>query len=128
MDVLENETMFKLLVDQAMHGEHSKFEFIKNLEELHVVNIYIRGTSKIVKAFKQLRKTLLKAYIAEDSNNVETIMAIKQFKRCMDYYEKELRTAKSMRAEYKEYVLAGHFLDTILGINRADKECKGGES
>ena len=117
---------FEALVNKALEGKHSDFEFIRSYEMLKVARLYRRGVKKVAKLFGNLHKDLLKAYasaIGEDKQKLEELMSAIQFDKCRDYYLKELNIAKNMIQEYRVYVESGHILYTIFGGVRPDDEC-----
>lgn len=125
-DANDPKKFFSELVKKALEGKQSNFEFIRNLEMLHVAKLYRSSIRKVIKIFKDLVKSLTKEYadqISDDKQSLEVIMAIKQFDTCLAYYKKELRIAKDMISEYKTYVFSGHVLDALFGGYRPDYEC-----
>lgn len=121
----QEEELFHQLVSKALKKDKSKFEFIKSLEELFVVNTYISGVKKVVKMFKNLYSQLQAQYVKEiesDSTNIATLVNLVRFKHCREFYEAEIALAKDMRNEYKAYVFGGHFIDTVIGNQRADED------
>jgi flagellin-specific chaperone FliS len=126
LNVNDPKEFFTELVKKALTEDNSKFEFIRNLEMLHVAKFYRSSIRKVIKIFKDLVKGLTKEYadqISDDKQSLDVIMAIKQFDACLAYYKKELRIAKDMISEYKTYVFSGHILNTLFGGYRPDYEC-----
>ena len=118
---------FSELVNKALEGKHSDFEFIKNIYMLKTARLYRRGLKKVIKVFKALIKGLIKAYskgILNETDKLDMIMAIKQFEVCLNYYKKEHAIAKDMLTEYREYVLHGHILKQLVFLSdRPEEEC-----
>ena len=114
---------FKDLVDKAIEGIHSPFEFIRSYQMLKVAKMYKRGVKNVIKIFKGLVGELLTKYVEDEDKNIEILMAMKQFNDCVKYYEKEYAIAKDMISEYRTYVFSGHIFNTIIGIPRPDHEC-----
>lgn len=117
---------FEVLVQRALEGKQSDFEFIRNYKMLRVAKLYKKGVRKVSRLFESIRKSLLKQYqatIKSGTQDIKVIMSITQFEKCRDYYKKERAIAKDMISEYRTYVFSGHILDTLLGKIRPDNEC-----
>ena len=117
---------FEELVKKALEGKQSNFEFIRDLKMIQTARLYKRGIKKISGVFASLAKGLLKQYSEQvklGRQDVEVLLAIKQFEICRDYYKKEFEIAKDMLSEYRTYMFSGHILDTIFGRYRPDEEC-----
>lgn len=117
---------FEALIQKALEGEASEFEFIRSYNMLKVARMYKAGVKKVVKIFDDLIKKLIYKYekaIIVDEQTLELLMTIKQFEFCRNYYKKEVLVAKDMISEYKAYVFGGHVLNTMLGYTRPESEC-----
>lgn len=119
--------MFALLMANAFEGVHMKFEFLRCWEHCKVARIYLNGLRHVIKFFKSAQK-VNKAIIAENEKqgkiDLEAMLMSESLKLCIDYYKKELRIAKDMLSEYREYICSGHIIDTfILPRWRPDEEC-----
>ena len=123
---VSTEELYKGLVTKALEGKHSKFEFIRNLEMLHVAKLYRRGVKQVAKMFKNMEYELLYAYkklIQNGQDDIGMIMAIRQFGACAQYYKEEHAIAKDMISEFRCYVNSGHILQTLFGGVRPEYEC-----
>ena len=83
------------------------------------------ATITVTKMFKKLYDSTSKTYltqVAEGNPDLETLMALKQFKICMDFYRDETKILDDMLLEYTEYVLSGHVIDTLVGNIRPDED------
>ena len=122
----DKDEIFKNLVEKALRGEQSPFEFIRSYNMLSVARAYRSGVKKVAKIFASLEKSLLKTYqlqIADGSQNIETLAAAIQFRKCKEYYTKEFKIAKDMISEFRTYVFSGHIIQTMLGGMRPEEEC-----
>ena len=118
--------LFQDLILKALEGKQSDFEFIRTYDGLQVAKLYKRGVKRVVKVFNSLKKSLLHDYLHQvmtDEQSIESLMAIKQFEKCAQFYKNEFKVAKDMISEFKTYVFSGHILQTILGGTRPDREC-----
>lgn len=128
IDVSDRQTeekFFTELVERAIKGEHSEFEFIRSWQERTAVKTYLFGTSAVIRVFKNLCKATYKTYlsqIATRTQDIQTILALKQFKQCLAFYEREFEIARDMIKEYWEYIWNWHVIDTLVGNYRAEED------
>lgn len=119
--------IFNELVNKALKGKQSDFEFIRTYEAFKVAKLYKISVKKVYKTFKTVYKKLVKTYakdILTDEQQLEMLMSMMQFAVCYDYYKKEYEIAKDMLSEYRAYLSSGHIFDQLVlnGI-RSDDEC-----
>lgn len=118
--------LFIQLVKKAMTEKNSDFEFIRNWEVRKVVKQYIYGVDQVIRIFSNLEKTTYKTYVNQVKTNtqdLQTILAFKQFNQCRKYYSKERDIALDMLDEYRAYIFGGHIWDTLVGNTRTDDDC-----
>jgi hypothetical protein len=75
--------------------------------------------------FKKLYDSTYKIYIKQvelGEQDVETLMALKQFKICTEFYDDEAKIVDDMLDEYSEYIFSGHILDMLLGRIRPEED------
>lgn len=75
--------------------------------------------------FKKLYNSTYKSYLTQveaGNPDLETLMALKQFKICTDFYDDETKILDDMLSEYTEYILSGHVIDTLVGNIRPDED------
>lgn len=68
---------------------------------------YQSGTAAVIKIFTNLYKSTYKIYISQitaGTQDLQTILALKQFKQCLAFYEKEYKIVSDMLDEYWEYI------------------------
>ena len=121
-----SDELFRDLVNKALDGKHSKFEFIRNYQMLQVARMYRKGVKRVTKMFRNMEYELLYAYkklIQNGQDDLAMVMAIKQFAACAQYYKEEHAIAKDMISEFRCYVNSGHILQTIFDGTRPDYEC-----
>ena len=126
-ELTEDEKFFEAIVKKALSGKHSDFEFIKTYEACETARLYKISVKRLSKVFKNLYKESMKTYakdILTDEQKLETLMSMKQFKICHDYFEKEREIAKDMLSEYYAYLTSGHIFDQLVmnGV-RSDDDC-----
>lgn len=126
-DFKDPKQFFEELVKKAMDGKPSEFEFIRSYQMLQTARLYKHGVKKVAKLFKTLSDSLFEQYsdkIINDAQDVEALLAAKQFEMCYDFYTKEFNLAKDMISEYRAYAFSGHLLDQfVFGGIRAESEC-----
>ena len=126
-ELTEDEKFFEAVVKKALSGKHSDFEFIRTYEACETARLYKISVKRLSKVFKNLYKKSMKTYakdIMTDEQKLETLMSMKQFKICHDYFEKEREIAKDMLSEYHAYLTSGHIFDQLVmnGV-RSDDDC-----
>lgn len=126
-ELTEDEKFFEAIVKKALSGKHSDFEFIRTYEACETARLYKISVKRLSKVFKNLYKKSMKTYakdIMTDEQKLETLMSMKQFKICHDYFEKECEIAKDMLDEYYAYLTSGHIFDQLVmnGV-RSDDDC-----
>ena len=126
-ELTEDEKFFEAIVKKALSGKHSNFEFIRTYEACETARLYKISVKRLSKVFKNLYKKSMKTYakdIMTDEQKLETLMSMKQFKICHEYFEKEREIAKDMLSEYYAYLTSGHIFDQLImnGV-RSDDDC-----
>ena len=112
-----SEELFKNLLDTALSGRHTDFEFLKSFAELRVMQTTRRGLKKIIILFNSLADELYNTYCKEvllGTNTLDMLYVMSQYRKCAQFYQEELHTAEEMVEEYWCFVRAGHWLDQFL--------------
>ena len=126
-ELTEDEKFFEAVVKKALSGKHSDFEFIRTYEACETARLYKTSVKRLSKVFKNLYKKSMKTYtkdILTDEQKLETLMSMKQFKICYNYFKKECEIAKDMLSEYRAYLSSGHIFDQlVLNGVRPDDDC-----
>ena len=114
------------LILKAQNNDHTKFEYIRNLDEKYVVKTCIGVFSKLSKYYKKIAKALLKQYkdtLKAELPAQELIIAHQEMKLCSKFYKEEVNIYCDMLDEFKSYLWSGHFLDIYLyGNDREEKD------
>ena len=121
----EGEELFIQLMQKALRGESSKFEFLRCWADRLAAKAYLKGVQKVVSIFRNLETTTYKTYleqIASGSQDLGVILALKQFIACREFYLKEMEIAYDMLDEYKSYIWGGHMIDTLLNNYRTEED------
>ena len=61
----------------------------------------------MISAFDKLVNSTYETYITQVNNNtqdLQLILALKQFKQCLEYYNKEAEVVYDMLDEYRSYI------------------------
>lgn len=123
--VNSGEADFLELVHRALDSKHSNFEFLRSAQDRTSAKIVRFSYATVSKMFKKLYESTYKTYLKQvelGDQDVETLMALKQFKHCMEFYNDESKIVDDMLEEYTEYILSGHVIDTLLGKVRPDED------
>lgn len=119
------EKFFTDLVERALRGKQSSFEFIRSWQERSAVKTYQIGVAAVIRIFANLCDSTYKTYLAQintGSQDLQTILALKQFKQCLVFYEREYEITKDMIEEYWEYIFNWHIIDTLVGNYRLEED------
>ena len=119
------EEFFTDLVDRALKGKQSDFEFIRSWQERQAVKTYRFGIDAVIKIFTNLCDSTYKTYVEQirtGSQDLETLLALKQFKQCLRFYTHERDVARDMLKEHEEYIWNWHIIDTLIGNYRTEED------
>ena len=119
------EQFFTDLVERAVKGKQSDFEFIRSWQERTSVKTYQIGIAAIIRIFTNLYSSTYKTYVsqvAQGMQDLETLQALKQFKQCLVFYEREHEITREMIDEYWEYIWNWHIIDTLIGNYRTEED------
>ena len=61
-------------------------------------------------------------HVAAGEQDLDSILVLRDFKQCMDYYKAEERIVDDCLAEHWEYIMRGHIFDTLVGNIRPDED------
>ena len=123
--VNSGEADFLDLVHRALDSKHSDFEFLRSAHDRMSAKIVRFSYATVSKMFRKLYNSTYKTYIKQvefGDQDVETLMALKQFKHCMEFYDDEAKIVDDMLEEYSEYIFSGHIIDSLLGRIRPDDD------
>jgi len=113
------------LMARANEGSHSEFEFVRSLSNLLSLNVYARGIKRAIKAFRLGIRACWRLYseqIRGGSQDLDAIVALRQFRKCERFYKDELAILRDMKKEYRAYVFGGHIWDTLVGKERSESD------
>ena len=83
------EKFFTDLVERALKGKQSVFEFIRSWPERRSLKTYQLGIDAIIKIFSNLCDETYKIYISHvktGTQDLQTLLALKQFRQCREFY------------------------------------------
>ena len=119
------EKFFTDLVERAVKGKQSNFEFIRSWQERIAVKSYRFGIAAIIRIFRNLYDSTYKTYLSQvtlGNQDLQTLLALKQFKQCLSFYTREYEIARDMIKEHNEYMWNWHIIDTLIGNYREEKD------
>ncbi len=123
--VNSGEADFLELIHRALDSKHSDFEFLRSAQDRTSAKIVRFSYATVSKMFKKLYNSTYKTYLKQvelGNQDIETLMALKQFKHCMEFYDDEAKIVDDMLDEYSEYLFSGHILDMLLGRLRSEED------
>ena len=123
--VNSEEADFLKLVHRALNSKHSNFEFLRSAQDRTSAKIVRFSYATVSKMFKKLYESTYKTYLKQvelGEQDLETLMALKQFKHCMEFYDDESKIVDDMLEEYSEDIFSGHLLDMLLGRIRPEED------
>ena len=119
------EQFFTDLVERAVKGKQSDFEFIRSWQERTAVKMYQIGIAAVIRIFTNLYHSTYKTYVSQVTKgmqDLETLLALKQFKQCLVFYKREHEITREMIKEYWEYIWNWHIIDTLIGNYRSEED------
>lgn len=115
------EKFFTDLVERAIKGKQSSFEFVRSWQERIAVKSYRFGIAAVIRIFRNLYDSTYKTYLSQvtlGNQDLQTLLALKQFKQCLSFYAREYEIAHDMIKEHNEYMWNWHIIDTLIGNYR----------
>jgi hypothetical protein len=79
----------------------------------------------VLQIFKNLYSSTYKVYLKQIKlgyQDLQTLLALRQFNCCVNYYKKEKEIATDMLNEYWSYICSGHIIDTLVGKIRPEAD------
>lgn len=119
------EQFFGQLVERALNGKQSNFEFIRSWAERYSVKEYQFGVAAVIRVFQELCNATYRSYVTQiktGTQDIQILLVLKQFRQCLGFYLKEYQIVKDMLEEYSEYLWCWHFLDPLLGTYRREED------
>lgn len=114
------------LINRALTGKQSNFEFIRSYQELSIAQIYLKTLKKIIKAFKKTISILKKEYFSllkeESVKAFACLCSLKRMSICLCFYKEEYSIIQHSIVEYYLYLSNGHRINAFLGGYREDKD------
>lgn len=118
----EQEELYEALTEKALSGEHTKFEYVRNITEWGVLRKAKSGLKKVIELYELIKSSMYKTYCKQvlvGEQDFNLIYSLRQIMECKVFYENELLIVQDMLEEYDAYVGSGHFMDQVLfGRNR----------
>lgn len=105
------------LVERALAGEHTKFERLRFFHEYIGARIVCKSTKKVVEALDCSADELFKNYcwaVRYQKADVNQLLAYKQLRQAVSFYEEELDIIENILSDYEEYLFAGNFWKAVL--------------
>jgi hypothetical protein len=119
----EQEELFQVLTENALSGDHTKKEFIQNTSEWWLMQDARSGLLKVIALYDSIVGSLYKEYckqVLQGTADFEMLVALRQFKACVDFYQEEFNQLEDMAKEYRAYLNSGHLIDQWLLFKTRD--------
>lgn len=114
------------LIERALYGKQSNFEFIRSYEELSIAQLYLKTLKKVIKAFRNTATILKKEYfnlLKKDSIKAfACLCSLKRMLTCLQFYKKERFIIQHSITDYYLYLSNGHRISAFFGGYREDKD------
>lgn len=113
--------IFQSLRDRAAKGEHTSFEYIKNITEYFAAKQIDNALSSILSSFKKSYNRILKQYCKEVCTNkadLSLLLIMNELTQLHKFYSVERDIIQDMIDEYRTYLDQGHLLSALFGDQR----------
>lgn len=113
--------IFQSLRDRAAKGEHTSFEYIKNIAEYFAAKQIDNALSSILGSFKKSYGKILKQYCKEVRTNkadLSLLLIMNELTQLHKFYSAERDIIQDMIDEYRTYLDHGHLLSALFGEQR----------
>jgi hypothetical protein len=125
MKDINDQKLLADLVKRAETGEHTKFEFIRDIRTYRSRRLNYRATKMLVRSLRYSTKRLLKEYckaIPDGTADPMKLLARNVLLKTLKFYELECKIILDMIDEYETYLLYGfniisHYLGEIRPIS-----------
>ena len=121
----DNVKLLKELLVKVENKEHLEWEFVVSIFDWFDKLRLKAAIKHLLKGFNKTIRVLVKTQCHNIKNSIpsfEITYTIKQFLDIVNFYKEELKILDDMFAEFRQYVLKGHILDTILGNIRQEED------
>lgn len=108
------------LIDKAAKGEHTKFEYLRNMDSALGAATVLKALRKMLKSLKVTRNKLFRKY--KKTGGYTFLVAYRQLKDTCEFYTVEIKTLRSMCLEFLSYAFR-HLRFLADGNERPESEC-----
>lgn len=113
------------LIERVEKGENIPFEYLSTFSAFLAARSLRTATEKIISGFEKEATRAYDKYLEGLKNKVDNLQLLvnhRFFKKCADFYKKDLSIIENCIEEYKYYVFSWHVVDTLLGIPRREED------
>ena len=110
------------LIDQAETSKNIEFRYIRAWNEYREVCKAYKYKKAVTKLLLASADTIFKKYCKEVSKQhgqFNKLLGYRSLASAAEFYSKDTKVIADMIDEYETYLLAGNFLDFILGTQRS---------
>lgn len=113
--------IFQALKDRAFKGEHTSFEYIKNMIEYSAARQIEDALSSILRSFEKSYDQVLDRYckdVRTGNADITMLLLMNELVELRHFYSAERDIIRDMIDEYRTYLSQGHTLSAFLGGQR----------
>lgn len=108
------------LIDKAAKGEHTKFEYLRNMDSALGAAAVLKALRKMLKSLKINRNKFFRKY--KKTGDYTFLVAYRQLKDTYEFYTIEIKILRSMCLEFLSYAFR-HLRFLADGNERPESEC-----
>ena len=113
--------IFQALKDRAFKGEHTSFEYIKNIIEYSAAKQIEEALFSILRSFEKSYDQILDQYckdVRAGKTDITLLLLMNELVELRLFYNAEREIIHDMIDEYRAYLSQGHTLSAFLGGQR----------
>lgn len=121
MQQTDAQQLLVTIIEYAQNGQITEFQFIKTWQEFRFYSRKARSTKLIISTLAEAANNLFKDYcktIATGSQDVTQLLAYRELRHIINFYERDLEVLNRMVDDYDTYLGQGNFWHSFLGGER----------
>ena len=117
----ETQQFLTTLFERAQNGEPTPFQYLLHINEYSFCRKQRTSLKILLKVLHRTEKQIFSAYckaLSTDTADINQLLAYRQLKGIIRFYQTEYDTVDSMLTDYKNYLRAGNFFRALAGETR----------
>ena len=113
----ETQQFLTTLFERAQNGEPTPFQYLLHINEYSFCRKQRTSLKILLKVLHRTEKQIFSAYckaLSTDTADINQLLAYRQLKGIIRFYQTEYDTVDSMLTDYKNYLRAGNFFRTRI--------------